>query len=206
MTNFLLDFKLYMGHLARLHRELQDTPDERHYFFGDLPDFWANLRSEVNFPAMVAEYSEVNYEGGKSNVSKRRVTSFSIVDSYDQAGDVNEMVVKVSNCEKIAEEVLGRMIKDPDSEKPFRTIDIESITGEYNACADSVLFSFETVPVVVTGFADRVVFVVVEALIVPPDVFTYAGAAGRNDCDKFPLIDSFALCCRFAYEYTTLNL
>ena len=133
MTNFLLDFKLYMGHLARLHRELQDTPDERHYFFGDLPDFWANLRSEVNFPAMVAEYSEVNYEGGKSNVSKRRVTSFSIVDSYDQAGDVNEMVLKVSNCEKIAEEVLGRMIKDPDSEKPFRTIDIESITGEYNA-------------------------------------------------------------------------
>ena len=43
------------------------------------------------------------------------------------------MVLKVSNCEKIAEEVLGRMIKDPDSEKPFRTIDIESITGEYNA-------------------------------------------------------------------------
>ena len=112
MTNFLIDFKLYMGHLARLHRELQDTPEERHYFFGDLPDFWANLRSEVNFPAMVAEYSEVN---------------------YDQAGDVNEMMVKVSNCEKIAEEVLGRMIKDPDSEKPFRTIDIESITGEYNA-------------------------------------------------------------------------
>ena len=133
MSNFLIDYKLYMGKLARLHKDLQDSPTERHYFFGDLPDFWANLRSEVNFPALVAEYSEVNYEGVKANVSKRRVTSFSIVDGYDQAGDVGEMVLKVSNCEKIAEQVLGRMMKDPDSVKPFRTIDIEDISGEYNA-------------------------------------------------------------------------
>lgn len=131
MNNFLIDYKLYMGKLARLHKDLQDKPTERHYFFGDLPDFWANLRSEVNFPALVAEYSEVNYVGERNNISKRRVTSFSIVDGYDQAGDVSEMVLKVSNCEKIAEQVLGRMISDTD--KPFRNIDIESITGEYHA-------------------------------------------------------------------------
>lgn len=133
MNNFLIDYKLYMGHLARLHREIQDTPEERHYFFGELPDFYANLRSEVNFPALIAEGSEVEYTGNKSNISKRRITSFSVVGGYDQPGDINEMVLKVSNCEKIAEQVLGRMLSDPDNEKPFRTIEIESISGEYNA-------------------------------------------------------------------------
>lgn len=133
MNNFLVDYKTYMGTLAAQHRELLDRPEERHYFFGDLPDFWANLRSSVHFPALVAEGSEVEYTGNKSNLCKRRTTSFSVVDGYDQPGDINEMVLKVSNCEKIAEQVLGRMLSDPDNEKPFRTIEIESISGEYNA-------------------------------------------------------------------------
>jgi hypothetical protein len=133
MNNFLIDYKTYMGTLAAQHRELLDRPEERHYFFGELPDFFANLRSNVHFPALIAEGSEVEYTGNKGNVSKRRTTSFSVVDSYDQPGDVAEMVLKVSNCEKIGEQILGRMIADPDSEKPFRTIDIESVTGEYNA-------------------------------------------------------------------------
>lgn len=133
MNNFLQDYKTYMQQLAAQHVELQDRHEERHYFFGELPDFFENLRSKVNFPALIAEGSTVTYAGTRNNLCKKRETSFSVVDSYDQMGDVPEMVLKVSNCEKIAEQILGRMMKDPDSVKPFRTIDIEDISGEYNA-------------------------------------------------------------------------
>lgn len=129
--NFLIDYMVYMRKLASEHRQLQHTDEEKHFFFGELPDFWENLRSEVHFPALVAEGCENEYTGSRSNLSKKRTTSFSIVEGYDQIGDIIEMTEKVSVCEKIAEEVLSRMMTDTD--KPFRTVEVESISGEYNA-------------------------------------------------------------------------
>lgn len=129
--NFLIDYMVYMRKLASEHRQMQHTDEEKHFFFGELPDFWQNLRSEVHFPALVAEGCENEYTGSRNNLSKRRTTSFSIVEGYDQIGDIVDMTEQVSTCEKIAEEVLAKMMTD--REKPFSQIDVESINGEYLA-------------------------------------------------------------------------
>ena len=54
-----------------------------------------------------------------------------IVDSYDLVGDFGEMDLKWSGCERVAEQIIGRMMTD--KVKPFQRIEAESITGEYMA-------------------------------------------------------------------------
>lgn len=131
MKNYLSDYTAYMRHLAEQHRELRHTEGDRHFFRGELQEFFENLRSRVNFPCLVVESSEVEYGGERSNPYKQRTTSFIVADSYDQVGDYNEMEYRMSICERIAEQLLGRMMND--REKPFRFVKIEEASGEYLA-------------------------------------------------------------------------
>lgn len=129
--NFLIDYAAYMRTLAEKHRQLHHSKGDKHFFRGELQEFFENLRSVVRFPCLVLESSEVEYTGIRPNISKRRTTSFIIADTYDLVGDFGEMELKVSGCERIAEQILGRMIAD--KVKPFSKIDPESITAEYLA-------------------------------------------------------------------------
>ncbi len=131
MRSYLVDYTAYMRHLAELHTALRHCSEDRHFFRGELHEFFDNLRSRVSFPALVVEGSEVAYRGERSNITKRRTTSFIVVDTYDQVGDYGEMELKVSGCEKIAEEILGRMVAD--KEKPFIRIEVDNGEGEYLA-------------------------------------------------------------------------
>lgn len=129
MKNYLIDYTAYMRMLAEQHRQLSHTPEDPHFFRGELQEFFENLRSRVHFPCLIAEGSEVQYDGTRQNLSKHRTTSFIVADGYDQVGDYNEMEERVSGCEKIAEEILGRMMTDSD--KPFRVVKLEEASGEY---------------------------------------------------------------------------
>ncbi len=129
--NFLIDYTNYMRMLAEKHILLHHTSTDKHFFRGELQEFFENLRSVVRFPCMVVEGSEVDYVGQRPNISKRRTTSFIIADCYDTVGDFGEMELKVSGCEKIAEQIVGRMMTDKI--KPFGNIETDSISGEYLA-------------------------------------------------------------------------
>ena len=127
--NYLIDYVAYMRHLAEEHAKLRHTPREPHFFRGELEEFVNGLRSGVSFPCLVTESNEVEYEGSKSNLIKKRTTSFIIVDSYENVGDFNETDEKMSLCEMIAEDILSRMMSDTD--KPFRLAQIEGADGNY---------------------------------------------------------------------------
>lgn len=129
MKNYLIDYTAYMRQLAAEHVRLHHTPDEPHFFRGELEEFMDGLRSKVSFPCLVTESNEVEYEGTKNNLSKKRSTSFIIVDTYDNVGDFNETDEKMSLCEMIAEDILGRMITD--TQKPFRMAQIDEAEGNY---------------------------------------------------------------------------
>lgn len=129
--NFLIDYTAYMRSLAEKHKKLQHSNSNKHFFRGELQEFFENLRSVVKFPCLVLESNEVEYIGKQPNVSKNRTTSFIIVDSYNLVGDFGEMDLKWSGCEMVAEQIIGRMITD--KVKPFQRIEAESITGEYMA-------------------------------------------------------------------------
>lgn len=129
--NFLIDYTAYMRTLAEKHRQLHHSKGNKHFFRGELMEFFENLRSVVKFPCLILEGNEVEYVGKHPNVSKNRTASFIIADSYDLVGDFGEMDLKWSGCERIAEQIIGRMMTDKS--KPFRSIDTEGIAGEYIA-------------------------------------------------------------------------
>ena len=129
MSNFLIDYTTYMRSLAERHTSLHHTTEEKHFFRGELEEFWDQFRSVVNFPCLVTERSDNEYSGQISQMVKKRTTTFMVVDTYDQHDDYDDIILKMSNCETIAEEILGRMIVDEDS--PFFSIDTNDIRGEY---------------------------------------------------------------------------
>lgn len=129
MSDFLTDYTAYMRKLATQHRKLMHTPEDPHFFRGELQEFFNRLRSDVNFPCLIAESSEVTYHGSANNPVKKRTASFIVADRYDQQDDYTEIQSQMSLCENIAEEVLGRMIKDKNS--PFRQIEFDQTEGQY---------------------------------------------------------------------------
>lgn len=127
--NFLVDYTTYMRSLAASHSSIHHTTDEKHFFRGELQEFFEQFRSDVCFPCLIAESSENDYEGTAQNIIKRRITSYIVADRYDQHDDYDEIQQKMSNCEQIAEEILGRLMTDDES--PFVSVEIESVTGQY---------------------------------------------------------------------------
>lgn len=130
MNSFLIDYTAYMRSLATRHRELHHTTTEKHFFRGELEEFWKQFRSEVCFPCLMVEGSDNEYSGREHNLTKKRNTSFIVADSYDQHDDYDEIQLKMSRCEEIAEQIMGRIIMDEDA-TIFQKVEIESITGQY---------------------------------------------------------------------------
>ena len=129
MRNFLIDYTTYMRSLAERHTAINHTTEEKHFFRGELEEFWEQFRSVVNFPCLVTEQSTLDYSGQVGQVMKKRTTSFLVVDHYDQHDDYDEILLKMSSCENIAEQIMGRMMTDEDS--PFTGIETDSLHGEY---------------------------------------------------------------------------
>lgn len=129
MSNILTDYITYMRTLAERHTSLNHSTNEKHFFRGELEEFWNQFRSMVNFPCLVTEKSEIEYSGYVGQMTKTRITSFIVVDTYDQHDDYDNILLKMSNCETIAEQIMGRMMTDEDS--PFSNIDTGKLHGEY---------------------------------------------------------------------------
>lgn len=130
MNHFLTDYTTYMRSLASRHRKLHHTQEEKHFFRGELQEFWQQFRSDVCFPCLIVEGSDNDYRGSRENLIKLRNTSFIVADRYDQHDDYNEVQLKMSRCEEIAEQIMGKILTD-EEECPFQDVDVDSIEGQY---------------------------------------------------------------------------
>lgn len=130
MNSFLIDYTDYMRHLAMLHRELRHSPRERHFFRGELQEFWQQFRSDVRFPCLIVESSDNEYSTTGDTLTKRRNTSFIVADHYDQTADFDAIQMALTRCETIAEQLLGRMLRFEEG-NPFVSIDTDSLQGHY---------------------------------------------------------------------------
>lgn len=128
MSNFLIDYTTYMRSLAAQHRELNHTAEEKHFFRGELQEFWQQFRSDVRFPCLIAESCDMKYTGEKGRLFKERSTSFIVADKYDQHDDYDEIQLKMSKCERIAEEILAKIISEDDA---FIASRMDEGTGQY---------------------------------------------------------------------------
>ena len=128
--SFLIDYTTYMRSLSTQHRALRHSATDKHFFRGELEEFWKQFRSDVCFPCLIVEGSDNEYSGAVENLVKKRNTSFIVADRYDQHDDYNEIQLKMSRCEEIAEQIMGRILIDRN-DTPFQLVDVDSIIGQY---------------------------------------------------------------------------
>lgn len=106
-------FADYLQKLAALHIDLAHTPEEPHYFRGELEEFYIGFRNGVNFPALIQEGSEIRFTSDQAkNSFKERDTSFMIVQNYENADDYEAIYAAFDLCEKIGDELIRRMNED----------------------------------------------------------------------------------------------
>ena len=123
----------YMAGLAEKNRKIRHTAAERHFFRGELQEFFAKLRSDVHFPCLIQEGYDVSYGGSANNPVKRRSTSFIVADCYDQNKDYGEIQDKMDGCETLADEIFSRMLWDAENTDgcPFHSIEVEAADGTF---------------------------------------------------------------------------
>jgi len=103
----------YMQQLAAQHIQLLHTPEQPHYFRGELEEFYTGLRDRVNFPALVQEGSEIRFTSDQAlNSFKERDTSFMIVQDYQDDNDYDAIYAAFDLCEKIGDEIIRRINHD----------------------------------------------------------------------------------------------
>jgi hypothetical protein len=103
----------YMQKLASLHVALAHTPEQPHYFRGELEEFYTGLRDRVNFPALIQEGSEIRFTSDQAlNSFKERDSSFMIVQDYENDNDYDAIYAAFDLCEKIGDEIIRRINHD----------------------------------------------------------------------------------------------
>jgi len=103
----------YMQNLTTLHLSLAHTPEEPHYFRGELEEFYTGLRNRVNFPALIQEGSEIHFTSDQAcNSFKERGSSFMIVQDYQDDNDYDAIYAAFDLCETIGDEIIRRINRD----------------------------------------------------------------------------------------------
>lgn len=104
------DYYHYIEGLAARHSLVAHSPHKKHYFRGELEEFYMDLRNRVNFPAVVAESFELHWEDAGD--FKVRETSFIIAADYKESKNWDAIARAMALCERIGDEFLARMMQD----------------------------------------------------------------------------------------------
>lgn len=130
--NFLVDFTALMSSLASAHRDLRHRTDEKHFFRGEVEEFFRQFRSDVNFPCLILEGSELDYSGSEYNVVKTRHGAFIVADTYALKDEYDTIQQKMSECERIGEEFVGKMLQLAEEGNAIVAgLDINSVSAVY---------------------------------------------------------------------------
>lgn len=112
----------YIEYLAKSHVMVRHSDTEKHFFRGELEEFYMDLRNRVKFPAVIAESWEITFR----QETKVRETSFIIASAYSGSKNWDSIYFAMDLCERIGDEFLLRIISD---------------TSDGSVCADVELMS-----------------------------------------------------------------
>jgi hypothetical protein len=124
---YLATYNKLFKELARTHVDIQATP-ENHRFLRifisfdpvqkqlDLNEFYGVLKSRLKAragqPFLVAENYQADYGDNKGDYLNREINGAFLVLQYCKIDDFEARDETVSNCEKIADELLAALIKE----------------------------------------------------------------------------------------------
>jgi len=163
MNNFNLNansFYAYMRQLAAQHKEITSPNEElnrKHFFIGELEDFYKGLKSVVEFPALVVEGFQISLSDDEQQ-TKYRESAFCVVFDYEAHSDYEQQIDCYSKSEDIGLEILRRMSEDAsESVCPIRITDVSGVQvlNETDRYA-GVRFSFSLSNANVTEIDDEV--------------------------------------------------
>lgn len=100
----------YIESLARSHKMVRHSDTDKHFFRGELEEFYMDLRNKVKFPAVIAESWEITFQ----EENKKRETSFIIAAAYKESKNWGNIYAAIDLCERIGDEFLRRILTDTD--------------------------------------------------------------------------------------------
>ena len=103
----------YIESLARSHKMVRHSDTDKHFFRGELEEFYMDLRNKVKFPAVIAESWEITFQ----EENKKRETSFIIAAAYKESKNWDNIYAAIDLCERIGDEFLRHIIADVDEGK-----------------------------------------------------------------------------------------
>lgn len=163
MNNFNLNansFYAYLRQLANQHKDIgKDKANEnrKHFFIGELEDFYKGLKSVVLFPALVVEGFQISLSDDEQQ-TKYRESAFCVVFDYEQHSDYEQQIDCFSKSEDVGLEILRRMSEDAfEAVCPIKITDVSGvqILNETDRYA-GVRFSFSLSNANVTEIDDDV--------------------------------------------------
>lgn len=104
------DWELYFCELASRHKNIGHSPEKKHFFRGELHEFFDGFRSKMNYPAVVMESSLIDVRG---DMQQRliRTLAFIVVKGH-QRDDWAEVSSVLSECETIGLQLIGKLRED----------------------------------------------------------------------------------------------
>ena len=90
----------YIESLAANHVMMRHSDTEKHYFRGELEEFYMDLRNRVKFPALIAESFEISFNGDV----KTRETSFIVACNYLESKNWQSIYVEVLSAVPVLDE------------------------------------------------------------------------------------------------------
>jgi len=119
----------YLASLAEKHVQIQHSESSKHYFRGELEEFYMDLRNKVRFPALIAESYDLSYT---DDGEKTRETSFIVATNYSESKNWNQIYAATNLCENIGEDILRRMLADEEGGEICAAISLVSATPLLN--------------------------------------------------------------------------
>jgi hypothetical protein len=103
----------YFEDIAKKHKAIGHSNSEKHFFRLELDEFYAGLRNDINYPALVLEGYDFNFTDNKSdNVIKNRNGAFMLIDHCAEADDFDRIHQIWDALEEIGDDILIKILAD----------------------------------------------------------------------------------------------
>lgn len=85
---------------------------KKHFFRGEINEFYVGLRNNCDFPAVIGEGFRNTYAKQGNGIWKERETAFSVVDSYPDTDDWDQIDTVFACCETIGDDILKKLLDE----------------------------------------------------------------------------------------------
>lgn len=102
------NYYAFMREIAENHVDIKHSDTNKHFYRGELEEFFLSLRNKVKFPALVVEGFELNYTE-TNPIVKYRESAFTVIFDYRKRDDFDAITDCFSKSEIIGEEILNQI-------------------------------------------------------------------------------------------------